>query len=96
MWAVLAVMTGVFMGGLTSLTPESSAAHKTGKGLGFLLIVYGLLMLLGSLTGGSNPLKPLATVNFGGGAAVVEDIDALAANNIELFDLLQVGCGVNQ
>jgi thiol:disulfide interchange protein DsbD len=72
MWAVLAVMTGVFMGGLTSLTPDSSAALKTGKGLGFLLIVYGLLMLLGSLTGGSNPLKPLASVNLGG-AAIVED-----------------------
>ncbi|NIV17142.1 MAG: protein-disulfide reductase DsbD [Woeseiaceae bacterium] len=73
MWAVLAVMTGVFMGGLTSLTPESSAAQKLGKGFGFLLIIYGLLMLLGSLTGGSNPLKPLATVNLGGGAAAVED-----------------------
>jgi thiol:disulfide interchange protein DsbD len=73
MWAVLAVMTGVFMGGLTSLTPESSAGQKTGKGLGFLLIVYGLLMLLGSLTGGSNPLKPLSSVNLGGGVAIVED-----------------------
>ena len=73
MWAVLAVMTGVFMGGLTSLTPESPAPQKAGKGFGFLLIIYGLLMLLGALTGGSNPLKPLATVNLGGGAAVVED-----------------------
>ncbi len=73
MWAVLTVMTGVFMGGLTSLTPESSASQKVGKGFGFLAIIYGLLMLLGALTGGSNPLKPLATVNLGGGTMVVED-----------------------
>jgi thiol:disulfide interchange protein DsbD len=73
LWAVLAVITGVFMGGLTSLTPESSAVQKLGKGFGFLAIIWGLLMLLGAFTGGSNPLKPLATVNLGGGTMVAED-----------------------
>jgi thiol:disulfide interchange protein DsbD len=73
MWAVLTFMVGVFMGGLTSLTPESSASQKLGKGFGFLAIIYGLLLLLGAMTGGSNPLKPLATVNLSGGATIVED-----------------------
>jgi thiol:disulfide interchange protein DsbD len=72
LWAVLAVITGVFMGGLTSLTPESTVGQKLGKGFGFLAIIWGLLMLLGAFTGGSNPLKPLATVNLGGGATVAE------------------------
>ena len=73
LWAVLTVITGVFMGGLTSLTPESSALQKLGKGFGFLAIIWGLMMLLGAFTGGSNPLKPLATVNLGSGAAAVEE-----------------------
>ena len=73
LWAVLVVIIGVFMGGLTSLTHDATAAHKLGKGIGFLAIIYGLLLLLGALTGGSNPMKPLATVNLGGGVAVVED-----------------------
>ena len=73
LWAVLAVITGVFMGGLTSLTPESPAVQKLGKGFGFLAIIWGLLMLLGAFTGGSNPLKPLATVNVGGGTTVAEE-----------------------
>ena len=73
LWAVLTVITGVFMGGLTSLTPESTATQKLGKGFGFLAIIWGLMMLLGAFTGGSNPLKPLATVNLGGGAAIVDD-----------------------
>ncbi|HSG58007.1 MAG TPA: protein-disulfide reductase DsbD [Woeseiaceae bacterium] len=73
LWAVLAVIAGVFMGGLTSLTPESTAMQKLGKGFGFLAIIWGLLMLLGAFTGGSNPLKPLATVNLGGGTMVAED-----------------------
>ena len=66
LWAVLIFMAGVFMGGLTTLTSESSAAQKLGKGFGFLAIIYGVVLLLGALTGGSNPLKPLASVNLGG------------------------------
>jgi len=73
LWAILAVITGVFMGGLTSLTPESTAAQKLGKGSGFLVIIWGLLMLLGALTGGSNPLKPLATVRLGGDTVIVDE-----------------------
>ena len=73
LWAVLVFMMGVFMGGLTSLSPDSSVAQKLGKGFGFLAIIYGLLLFLGALTGGSNPMKPLATVSFGGGTMVAED-----------------------
>jgi thiol:disulfide interchange protein DsbD len=72
LWAALVFMTGVFMGGLTTLTAESSAVQKLGKGFGLLAILYGLLLFLGSLTGGSNPLKPLATVSFGSGVMVAE------------------------
>jgi thiol:disulfide interchange protein DsbD len=73
LWAVLVFMAGVFLGGLTTLAAESSTAQKLGKGFGLLAILYGLLLFLGSLTGGSNPLKPLATVNFGGGVMVAEN-----------------------
>jgi thiol:disulfide interchange protein DsbD len=73
LWAALVFMMGVFMGGLTTLTSDSSIAQKLGKGFGLLAILYGLLLFLGSLTGGSNPLKPLATVSFGGGVMVAED-----------------------
>jgi thiol:disulfide interchange protein DsbD len=72
LWAVLIFMAGVFMGGLTTLTTDSSTPQKLGKGFGFLAIIYGIILLLGSLTGGGNPLKPLASVNLGGGATVVE------------------------
>ena len=66
LWAVLIFMAGVFMGGLTTLHSDSGVTQKLGKGFGFLAIVYGLVLMLGSLTGGGNPLKPLASVNFGG------------------------------
>ena len=62
LWAVLIFMAGVFMGGLTTLTAESTGPQKIGKGFGFLAIIYGIVLLLGGLAGGSNPLKPLASV----------------------------------
>jgi thiol:disulfide interchange protein DsbD len=71
LWAVLVFMAGVFMGGLTTLGSDASGRAKLGKGFGFLAIVYGIVLLLGGLSGGSNPLKPLASLNLGGSATGV-------------------------
>jgi len=86
LWAVLVFMAGVFLGGLTTLTTESSATQKLGKGLGFLAIVYGLLMLLGSMTGGSNPLQPLASVSFGSGDSLVAETHAVEFQRIKTVE----------
>jgi thiol:disulfide interchange protein DsbD len=72
LWAVLVFMAGVFLGGLTTLTGESTSVQKLGKGFGFLAIIYGAILLIGALAGGSNPLHPLASINLGGEQAAVE------------------------
>jgi len=73
LWAVLVFMAGVFMGGLTTLAQGSSATRKMGKGFGLLAIVYGVLLLLGSITGASNPLRPLANLSLGPGGVTVAE-----------------------
>lgn len=74
LWAALIFMGGVFMGGLTSLTPDAGVAQKLGKGFGLLAILYGLVLFLGALTGGTNPLKPMASIQFaGGGVSAVKE-----------------------
>jgi thiol:disulfide interchange protein DsbD len=60
LWGVLISMAGVYLGGLTTLTPESGGAQKLGKGLGLLAIIYGAVLLLGSLAGGHSMLQPLS------------------------------------
>jgi thioredoxin:protein disulfide reductase len=85
LWAVLVFMVGVFMGGLTTLGPTSSTAQKLGKGFGFLAIIYGLLLLLGALTGGGNPMRPLATVSLGG------NVVSLAEPHLEFRRIKTVG-----
>ncbi len=86
LWAVLIFMGGVFMGGLTTLTSESAVAQKLGKGFGFLAIIYGIVLLLGALTGGSNPLQPLASINLGGAATVAEAEHALPFRRVKTVD----------
>jgi len=75
LWAVLVFMAGVFMGGLTTLSTDSNVAQKLGKGFGFLAIIYGIILLLGALSGGSNPLQPLANINLGGSTLTVAEAE---------------------
>ena len=86
LWAILIFMAGVFMGGLTTLTGDSTGPQKLGKGIGFLAIIYGVVLLLGALTGGSNPLKPLASINVGGGGISVEAEHELPFKRIKTVD----------
>ena len=76
LWAVLIFMAGVFLGALTPLTPESGGAQKVGKGFGVLAMFYGAVLLLGALSGGDDPLQPLAGTQVaavGGGATAAHE-----------------------
>ncbi len=73
LWGVLVFMAGVYMGGLTTLTPESAGVQKFGKGAGLLAVIYGAVLLVGSLAGSNSLLRPLEALNFGGGGAVVAE-----------------------
>jgi len=59
MWAVLTFMAGVFMGAFQTMDATAKPVQKLGKGLGLLAALYGAIMLLGALTGGTDPLQPL-------------------------------------
>ena len=51
LWGILVFMAGVYMGGLTTLTPESAGVQKFGKGAGLMAVIYGAVLLVGSLAG---------------------------------------------
>jgi len=70
LWGVLTLMAGVFLGGLTTITIESGGSAKLGKGFGLIAVIYGAVMLLGSLSGSQNPLQPLAGISLGNGTTV--------------------------
>ncbi len=59
LWALLAIVPAVYMGALEPLPPGASGWARLWKGLGFALLVYGVLMLVGVAAGGRDSLQPL-------------------------------------
>ncbi len=59
LWAALAFISGYCL--VTMGSRESTSGFEAARrGLGALAVVYGVLMLVGALSGNSNPLQPLA------------------------------------
>ncbi|MGC3963142.1 MAG: protein-disulfide reductase DsbD [Rhodocyclaceae bacterium] len=59
-WAVLLVLSGVFLRALDSLPPRATGAQRLLKGLGILVLVTGVTVFVGALAGSRDPLRPLA------------------------------------
>jgi thiol:disulfide interchange protein DsbD len=66
LWGILIFMAGVYLGGLTTLTSGSHGVQKLGKGFGLLAIIYGAVLLVGSLAGSNSMLRPLEGLNLAG------------------------------
>ncbi|WP_019023712.1 MULTISPECIES: protein-disulfide reductase DsbD [unclassified Thioalkalivibrio] len=63
LWAILLIVTAVYMGALRTLPEGSSGWYTLWKGLGVVLLIYGVLLMLGAATGGKDVFRPLATLN---------------------------------
>jgi thiol:disulfide interchange protein DsbD len=70
LWAVLAFVSGFCL--WTMGSREMSGATAARRGFGALAIVYGVIMLVGALSGRSDPLQPLAGFTGSGGGAAVQ------------------------
>lgn len=64
LWGILALLMGVFFGGLNVIDKNSKNSEKGAKGIGLLAIIYGAALILGSLSGNTNPLQPLANIGI--------------------------------
>ena len=71
LWAVLLIISAVYMGALERLAPEASGWRKLWKGAGMVLLIYGGLVLLGAASGGKDVLQPLHGSSFMGGTSAM-------------------------
>ncbi len=60
LWAVLAIMSAIYLGAIRRLEPEADGWQKLWQGTGVVLLAYGLLLLVGAASGGNDPLQPLS------------------------------------
>lgn len=70
-WAALFMVSAVYLGALEPLTPQGSGWLKLWKGVGIILLVYGVLILVAVLAGGGRfgvlqPLKDIVALPAGG------------------------------
>ncbi len=63
LWAALLIVSAIFMGALDQIEPIKKWS-RLWKGLGIVLLVYGLMLVVASTLGGSNPLHPFQTTSI--------------------------------
>jgi len=73
MWAALFIVSAMYMGALDPVPEGSSGWRRLWKGLGFAILVYGIIVMLGGVTGARNFNDPLhgSSLTSGGGNAAV-------------------------
>jgi thiol:disulfide interchange protein DsbD len=70
LWAALIIVSAIYMGAIDSLKEGASGWHKLWKGLGILLLIYGIIILLGLAGGNRNVFQPLKGLASTSGTAV--------------------------
>ncbi len=68
LWAALIIVSAIYMGAIDGLTEGSSGWKKLWKGLGILLLIYGIIILLGLASGNRNVFQPLKGLNVSSGS----------------------------
>lgn len=58
LWAVLIMSTAIYFGALEPFSEHTKGWQKVIKSLLFMMLVYGVTLLVGFLSGASNPLAP--------------------------------------
>ncbi len=59
LWALLLILPAIYLNAIDPLPEHSSGWRKLWKGVGIIMLAYGLLLLIGFSIGNNNPLKPL-------------------------------------
>ena len=64
LWGILVVIVGIYVGGLMKLSENSSNIQKLSKGAGLISIIFGSVLLVGSLAGSDSLLRPLEGLKY--------------------------------
>ncbi len=71
---------------MQQLPPEASGWRKLWKGLGVVLLAYGVLMLVGAAAGGKDTVQPLRGLGLGSGGAAQQHAAFKRIKTVEDLD----------
>jgi len=84
LWAALIIVSAIYMGAVDGLTEGSGGWKKLWKGLGVLLLIYGIIILLGLASGNRNVFQPLKGLgSFSGSATQVEHLSFIQIKGVD-------------
>ena len=69
LWSALLIVSAVYMGALTALPDAASGWRALWKGLGLVILVYGVILMIGAASGGKDVFRPLSGLAMGGAAS---------------------------
>ena len=86
---ILAIFTGIYMGGLDALNEASTGWKRFFKASGLVTLLYGAMLLIGAASGNGSLIQPLKGTFVGGGsqvAAVEQKLNFRQIKGIEGLD----------
>lgn len=88
LWALVLIIPAVYMGALEPMT-STSGWKKLWKGLGLVMLVYGILILVGVASGGRDVLQPMMGLMQTGSGTTASNVQKLKFTKIKGIDGLE-------
>ncbi len=66
LWSALLIISAIYIGALTTLSKDDSGWKKLWKGLGIILLLYGIAIFVGMMAGNRNIFQPLQGLSNAG------------------------------
>ncbi len=83
LWAVLLIIPAIYLNALEPLPANISGWYKLWKGIGLIMLVYGILLLIGISSGNHNPLKPLENFSLQTASASEHELPFIPVTSIQ-------------
>ncbi len=90
LWAALLIVSAIYMGAMEALPADGSGWRKLWKGLGVLMLTYGVVLIIGLTSGGRDVFHPLKGLSLGGGGSSAMQVEHLPFKQIKGVEGLNV------
>jgi len=86
LWAILFLGSAVYSGILNSIKENTSASLKLGKLFSLILLIVGTILLVGAISGATNPLNPLEKFTQGSSTLKINKVKFTYVKSIKELD----------
>lgn len=95
--AALLIIPAIYLRAIEPLPEKLSGWYKLWKGLGMMMLVYGILLLIGLTMGNTNPLQPLKGIGNGSSTSQEQGLEFnKVSSTSELDQVLEQASANNQ